>query len=260
MNIERDMASDSQLDCDEWERSSDMTHATEDKMIAIPCAQTALAERLVEMLMRGKHRLALGVPQSSFQQLEARLDGRERVYGQPLDLDSPASANTFFQIAFAQLGQPDIVVLETLPRRGRGETPEDAIEIGTRRLLHCLDAALSYVGRDLHLVCITPAYGLAAIPIATAFLAARSASDPTSPLPRVRMSVVSPPVGRAANHAALARTILQILRESRSPDVTEAILNPTRARRHRRRIGPRSTIEAKSEAVPDAVPYSRPGA
>lgn len=237
-----------------------MTHATEGKIIAIPCAQTALAERLVEMLMRGKHRLALGVPQSSFRQLEARLDGRERVYGQPLDLDSPASANTFFQVAFAQLGQPDIVILEALPRKGRGETAEDAIEIGTRRLLHCLDAALSYVGKDLHLVCVTPAYGLAAIPIATAFLAARSVSNSAAPLPRVRMSVVSPPVGHGANYAALARTILQILRETRSPDLTEAILNPTRPRRHRRRIGPRGMIDATSDTVSDAVPYSRPGA
>ncbi len=210
-----------------------MAHKLKGKVVAIPSAQTFYGGKIADILMRNKSRLALGVPPSQYQMLEDRLDGREGSYGQPVDLDDPESTNTFFQIAYAQLGQLDIVVLEALSSKGRRMTAEKAIEVGTRRLLHCLDAALPYVGTDLHFICITPPYGPAVIPIATAFLAAKLASTGSAVVPHVRMSVVSPPTACPSNDVSFARTIVHFMREPQSPDVTETMLSPRRKLRRR---------------------------
>lgn len=201
-----------------------MANIRRSKVIAIMSAQTDIGGRIVEILMRGRNRLALGVPPSAFQSLDERLDGREGAYGQPVDLDQPDSTGTFFQIAFAQLGAPDAIVLEAAPANRRRLTDEKAIELGTRRLLHCLGAALPYVGSDLHFICITPPYGLAAIPVATAFLAAKGASNGAWVSPRVRMSVVSPSTAVPTDDVSFARTIVHLIREPQSPDVTETLL------------------------------------
>lgn len=215
-----------------------MVHDLEGKVIAIPSSHAPYGTHIVESLLKCENRVALGAPAADFQMLDARIDGRDGVFCQPVDLDRETSANTFFQIAFAQLGPIDIIVLEMLPAKARRMSAEKAVGVGTRRLLHCLNAALPYVGDDLHLMCIAPAYGPAAIPITTSFLAAKIASSGIMKTPRVRMSVVSPPTDSAWDDAAFARSIVHLLRETRSPDVTETVLPARRRgpRQHAKKI------------------------
>lgn len=189
----------------------------------------------------------LGATASHFQALDARIDGRENTYCQPVDLDRPESVSTFFQIAFAQVGRPDVIALEALPINGRRLTPERTIEIATRRLLHCLDAALPHLGATLHFLFIVPAYGPAAIPIATAFLGAHAAANGKGAIPEVRMSVVSPQTANPPDEAALARSIFHLIEEKQYPDVTEAVLSPkrkSRARSTRGEVNGRTGIDA----------------
>ncbi len=214
-----------------------MAHTRKGKVVVIPSAHTAFGGRMVDILLRKKNHLALGAPPSHYQMLDARLDGCDRAHGQPVDLDDPKSTNTFFQIAFAQLGQPAAIVLETPFLKGRRLTAESAIEIGTRRLLHCVEAALPYTGRDLHFICITPPYGPAAIPIVTAFLGAKCATGGApAVLPRVRLSVVSPSSAHSANDISFARTVVHLMSEPQSPDVTETLLAPQRKHQRSERM------------------------
>jgi hypothetical protein len=110
-------------------------------------------------------------------------------------------------------------------------TTEKAIELGTRRLLHCLDAALPYIDKDLHFLCVAPAYCAAAIPIATAFLATKFATTRVTAAPRVRMSIVSPPTDSSEDGVSFARTILHLIKEPRMPDIIETVLSSGRKRR-----------------------------
>jgi hypothetical protein len=220
-----------------------MEHALKGKVVAIPSALTTLGTRIVALLLDEESRLGLGAASHHFETLDARLDGREGTYCQPVDLDHPESVKTFFQIVFAQLGQPYVIVLEVLSKNRR-LTAEKAIDVGARRLLHCLDAALPYVGRELHLICIATAYGPAAIPVAAAFLATKQSSTGAGACPRVRVSTVSASTGSRMDEDSLARSIVHVMREAQSPDISEAKLLPARKLR---RPSPRAATRAKEK-------------
>lgn len=219
-----------------------MVGTLDGKVIAIPCAHSALGEGVTEILRLEKCLIALGSPPSRFQALSNRIDGCERTYCQPVDLDRPASVGTFFQIAFAQLGAPDVIMLEALPMKTKRLVAERAIEVATRRLLHCLDGVLPFIGADLHFIFVTPAYGPAAIPLATAFLGAKFAANGKAPAARVRMSVVAPPGEPSQNSASFARTIVHVMQEPQYPDITETMLSP------KRKVRSRSNAAAKIDA------------
>ncbi|HET6389289.1 hypothetical protein [Hyphomicrobium sp.] len=206
------------------------------KVAAIPCATTSYGEAITELILCEGGRVALGASPLRFDALDGRIDGREGAHCQPVDLDRPASMSEFFHIAFAQFERIDVVVLELGASKRQRMTPDKAIELGTRRLLYCLDAVLPYAGRDLHLICVGPASGPAGIPIATAFLAAKFATMQLGEAPCVRMSIVSPPEDASTDEGALARTIVHLMKETRSPDIIEAVVSPNRRqRRHMRR-------------------------
>jgi hypothetical protein len=88
----------------------------------------------------------------------------------------------------------------------------------------------------LHVVNIAPVAGRYAIPVATAFLGAKLATSKSAlaSWPTLRMSVVSPFDDHASNAGTLARTVLHILREPRSPDIAELILWRQPEQEHRR--------------------------
>ena len=115
-------------------------------------------------------------------------------------------------------------MIETIKSSTRNASVEKIIELSLRRLLHCLDAALPYIEGDLHIINIAPAAGRFAIPVATAFLGAKLATMELHAAPRLRMSTVSPFDGETLEDGSLARTILHLMKEQRSPDVTETVL------------------------------------
>lgn len=211
------------------------------KVIAIPSANARYDETLTELVREQGGRLALGASAPQFEALDAKIDGRDGVYCQPIDLDRPKSVNEFFQIAFAQFERLDVVVLDLSPTKRQRMTTDKAIEQGARRLLHCLDAALPYVGRDLHFLCVAPAAGAAVIPFATTFLAAKFAATRATVAPRVRMSIVSPPTDRSEDDVSLARTIAHLIQEPRMPDIIETVLT---SRRRQRRTAVEMTVDA----------------
>ncbi|CAA2142105.1 hypothetical protein [Hyphomicrobium sp. ghe19] len=200
------------------------------KVIVIPSAKARYDEPLNELVLEQGGRLALGASAAQFEMLDAKIDGRDGVYCQPIDLDRPKSVSEFFQIAFAQFERLDVVVLEIAASKRQRMTTEKAIELETRRLLHCLDAVLPYIDGDLHFLCIAPASSAAAIPIATAFLAAKFAATRAT-APRIRMSIVSPPTDRSEDDASFARTIVHLISEPRMPDIIETVLSSARKKR-----------------------------
>ena len=200
------------------------------KVIAIPSANARYDETLNELVLEQGGRLALGASAAQFETLDAKIDGRDGVYCQPIDLDRPKSVSEFFQIAFAQFERLDVVVLEIAASKRQRMTTEKAINRERADLLHCLDAVLPYIDRDLHFLCIAPASGAAAIPIATAFLAAKFAATRAT-APRIRMSIVSPPTDRSDDDASFARTIVHLISEPRMPDIIETVLSSARRKR-----------------------------
>ena len=201
------------------------------KVIAVPSVNPRYDDAIAELVLEQGGRLALGTSPADFETLDAKIDGREGVYCQPIDLDRPKSVSEFFQIAFAQFERLDVVVLELAQPKRQRMTTDKAIELETRRLLHCLDAALPYIDGDLHFLCVAPASGAAAIPIATAFLAAKFAARRAATAPRVRMSIVSPPTDRSEDDTSFARTIVHLMKEPRMPDVIETVLSSARKKR-----------------------------
>ncbi len=208
-----------------------MTHSLKNRVVAIPSATSAYGEAIAGLILQADGRLALGASATQFPMLDAKVDGRDGVYCQPVDLDRAKSTNEFFQIACAQFGRLDVVVLEAVPTKAKRVTVEKQVELGTRRLLHCLDAALPYVGEDLHFICIAPAYGPAAIPIATAFLGAKLSAAQATAVPSIRMSIVSPPTSSPSDDLSFARTIVHLMREARIPDIVETVLSPRKKSR-----------------------------
>ena len=106
----------------------------------------------------------------------------------------------------------------------RNATAEKIIELSLRRLLHCLDAALPFIEGDLHVINIAPVAVSFGIPVATAFLGAKLATTKLHVAPRLRMSTVSPFDSEPLEDGSLARTILHLMKEQRSPDVVETVL------------------------------------
>jgi NAD(P)-dependent dehydrogenase (short-subunit alcohol dehydrogenase family) len=201
------------------------------KVIAIPSVNARYDEAITELVLEQGGRLVLGASPAQYETLDEKIDGRDGVYCQPVCLDRPKSVSEFFQIAFAQFERLDVVLLEIAPSKRQRMTTEKAIELGTRRLLHCLDAAIPYIDRDLHFLCVAPASGAAAIPIATAFLATKFATTRVTAAPRVRMSIVSPPTDPSEDDVSFARTILHLIKEPRMPDIIEKVLSSGRKRR-----------------------------
>jgi hypothetical protein len=161
---------------------------------------------------------------------------RDRIYSQQVDLDRPKSVSEFFEIAIGQFGRFDTVVVETVKLATRATSVEKLIEISARRLLHCLDAALEYADGDLHIVNVSPVAGRFAVQVATAFLGAKLATAKLASAPRLRMSVVSPSDERGLEEGSLARTIVHLMKEPRSPDVTEIVLQRLPVERRYRQV------------------------
>jgi NADP-dependent 3-hydroxy acid dehydrogenase YdfG len=180
--------------------------------------------------------LALGAPNiADVEAVAAAIDRRHGVFSLQVDLDRPKSVMDFFNIMIGQFGHLDTVVVETVRSPVRNISAEKLIELSSRRLLHCLDAALRYSEGDLHIISVAPIAGGIVIPVATAFLAAKCATAEFASVPQLRMSTVAPAGAEASEEASLARTVLHLMRERRSPDITETMLcRPPIARPHTR--------------------------
>ena len=213
-----------------------MIRSLTNKVVAIPLAVSATGAAVGRMLIADGGGLALGASSSAqFKALEAEIDGRQGVYCQQVDLDRPKSVAQFFEIAYAQFGRLDVVVVETIPSPSRRSNPEQQIEMATRRLLHCFDAALQYAEDELHIINVAPVVRGIAMPVGAAFLGAKLATTRLPSIPRVRMSIVSPSNEHDWQDASLARTVLHVMRESRSPDITEMVL-PRQAEKRRANV------------------------
>lgn len=198
-------------------------HSIKHKVVAIPLAVTRAGSMVARQVADEEGALVLGAPTAAqVKGLGVGLDPR-RVYALSVDLDRPKSVDDFFKIAIGQFGQLDVIVVETIRTPMRHAASPKAIGLAARRLLHCLDAALKYTACDLHIINVAPGAERYAIPIATAFLGARLATQKSKSAPRVRMSAISPFEDDAADHGSLTRTILHIMREPRTPDTTEIV-------------------------------------
>jgi NADP-dependent 3-hydroxy acid dehydrogenase YdfG len=210
-----------------------MVHTLRNKVVVIPHAVTPAGAAVAKLVQAQHGGLALGASgQAQFKALDAEIDGRQGAYAQRVDLDSPKSVAQFFNVAFAQFGRLDVIVVEAIPLPTPRASTAQMIDSGVRRLLHCLDAALEYAKGDLHVISIAPIVGRIAIPVATAFLGSKLATTKMHSVPRLRMSIVSPFAGQHPDDASLARTVVNVMRESRSPDVTEIVLPSRRGDAH----------------------------
>lgn len=214
-----------------------MVRSLKDKVIAIPFAATATGSAVAKLVAEENGALVLGAatpPQLRI--IEAGAPTSSLTYAVQVDLDRSKSVDEFFKIAIGQFGHVDAIVLETMKIAPYVKPTEKSIGLGARRLLHCLDAALRYSVGDLHVVNIAPVAGRYAIPVATAFLGAKLATSKTASAstPSLRMSVVSPFDDDTSNGGTLARTVLHVLREPRSPDIAELILRRRPEQENRR--------------------------
>jgi NADP-dependent 3-hydroxy acid dehydrogenase YdfG len=214
-----------------------MIRSLKGKVIAIPFATTATGSAVAKLVAAEHGALVLGAATASqLRIVEAGIPKSDLAYAVQVDLERPKSVDEFFKMTVGQFGHVDAIVLETMKIASRMTLTEKSIGLGARRLLHCLDAALRYSVGDLHVVNIAPVAGRYAIPVATAFLGAKLATSKTALAsgPSLRMSVVSPFDDHASNAGTLARTVLHVLREPRSPDIAELILRRQPEQENRR--------------------------
>lgn len=224
-----------------------MVRSLKSKVIAIPFAGTSVGSAIAKLVAAEQGELVLGAPTAEqLKTVDTTIPQSHNAYSVQVDLDRPKSVDEFFKIAIGQFGHVDTVVIETMKTAPRSAPTEKAIGLGARRLLHCLDAALRYSVGDLHIINIAPVAGRFAIPVATAFLGAKLATSKSASAlaPRLRISVVSPFDGEASDDGTLARTVLHVMREARTPDITEIILRRRPGQRERtpKSFGARSRI------------------
>jgi NADP-dependent 3-hydroxy acid dehydrogenase YdfG len=202
-----------------------MVRTLNGKVVALPLAVSPLGAAVAKLVAAERGELVLGASTpAQLRTINAAMAGVHAAYSVQVDLDRPKSVDEFFKIAIGQYGHVDVIVVETMKTSQRSVAAEKAIGLGARRLLNCLDAALRYAEGDLHIVNVAPAAGRYAIPVATAFLGAKLATTKSAVTPCLRMSVVSPFDGDGHDEGTLARTVLHVMREPRTPDITEMVL------------------------------------
>jgi len=203
-----------------------MVRTLEGLVVAIPAAATATGSAVQRLVAAEQGELVLGAAiATQFKSVERSIQPGEIAYAVQVDLEDAKSVDEFFKIAIGQFGRIDAIVLETkFPRRST--LIEKSIGSGVRRLLYILDSALRYCTGDLHVVNISPGADRYAIPVASAFLGGRLATrkSPSSQAPTVRLSVISPSCRSGSDDGTLARSVLNVLRETRNVDVTETVL------------------------------------
>jgi NADP-dependent 3-hydroxy acid dehydrogenase YdfG len=201
-----------------------MVRTLNGKVVALPLAVSPVGVAVAKLVAAERGELMLGAPTSAqLKTVDSVMAGVHGAYAAQVDLDRPKSVDEFFKIAIGQYGHVDVLIVETVKAQ-RTVATEKAVGLGARRLLNCLDAALRYAEGDLHVINIAPVAGRYAIPIATAFLGAKLATTKSAATPCLRMSVVSPFDGDGHDHGTLARTVLHVMREPRTPDITEMVL------------------------------------
>jgi len=206
-------------------QKSVVSGALNSKVVAVPMCMTATGAAVVKLIADEQGRLVLG---GSGSQLKAAADlvcDEDVAYPIQVDLERPNSVNSFFKIAIGQFGHVDAIVLETIKSSPKSAPSEQALGLGARRLLYCLDAALRYCSGDLHIINISPAAGRFAVPVATAFLNAKLATNKAAAWsgPVLRMSIISPVASVGGDQGTIARTIVHALSEPRLPDMTEMV-------------------------------------
>lgn len=224
-----------------------MVRSLKGKVVAIPLAATTTGSAIAKLVVADHGRTLLGAATAAqLKAVEADMPRSEAGYAMHVDLERPKSVDEFFKIAIGQFGRVDAIVLETMKIAPRATLTEKALGLSARRLLHCLDAALRYSVEDLHVINIAPVAGRYAIPVATAFLGAKLATSKSAAAsaPMLRMSVVSPFDGGDSDAGTLARTVLHVLREPRTPGIAELILRRqvTSAARNNGQLAARSKI------------------
>lgn len=199
------------------------------KVVGIPLGSTSAGRAIAKLVTEEGGGVLIGAPTT--RQIGS-LGGQlpyESSYCLQVDLDRAKSVDEFIQIGIGQFGHIDVLVVELPISSGKPSTEQRAMGVAVQRLLHCLDAVLRYSDRDLHFIVIAPPVGHFAIPVASAFLGARLAtaesgkaqiSDP----PTLRMSLISPCENFGEGEDALARTAIHLMREPRTPDVTEYVV------------------------------------
>jgi NADP-dependent 3-hydroxy acid dehydrogenase YdfG len=196
------------------------------KVVAIPLSVTPMGLAVTKLVAAGHGALMLGAPTAAqLKVASAAVENRQRVYSQQVDLDRAKSVAEFFEVAIGQFGRLDAILVETVNPTTRAMSVEKLIDISARRLLHCLDAALEYAIGDLHVVNVSPVAGRFAMQVAKAFLGAKLATAKLPRAPRLRMSVVLPSSEPVSADGSLARTVVHLMKEPYSPDVTEIVLN-----------------------------------
>jgi NADP-dependent 3-hydroxy acid dehydrogenase YdfG len=226
-----------------------MTGVLSTKVIAIPTAVTPTGAAVAKLVAVEQGRLALGATTAAdLKSAEGLLLDQDIAYPIQVDLERAKSVDEYFKIAIGQFGRIDAIVLEMMKAATRTMPSEKALGLGARRLLHCLDAAIRYCDGDLHIITISSVAGPFAVPVATAFLSAKLATGKLQAPqgPALRMSVISPFDSADADQDPVARTVLHVLREPRTPDITEKLFwrRPQQPVRRSKPLAPLSKIMA----------------
>lgn len=182
-----------------------MWHNLKDKIVAIPRPLGSYALPVAGAVLEGDGRLVLGAAPEELQRLKAAFRGERNVFCQTLSFNSARSFRAFFKKTYTRFGRPDVLVLRAL---SSADVPLiSQIEHASRELLLCMDALAPWIGKEVHIIVIAPAFfGRAAVSIATELFRLKFVTTQ----PMIRISTVATDIQADSAKALVSNVIMPV--------------------------------------------------
>lgn len=128
------------------------------QVVVIPVAISAYTLGSAKFALREGARLFLGAPRERLAALRGEFAGQKHVHCEELDTTSAVEVVSFMAKASARFRRLDCLLLadEIWKTEDGADTLEEALGKGTRIFLQCLEASLTYLRNELHVITVSP--------------------------------------------------------------------------------------------------------
>jgi hypothetical protein len=175
-----------------------------DKIVAIPRPLGSYALPVAGTVLEADGRLILGAAPEKLELLKGAFRGERNVFCQRLNFNSARSFRAFFKKTYTRFGRPDVLVLRAISSSA-GVSLKSQTEHASRELLRCLDALAPWIGKEVHIIVIAPAFfGRVAVSIATEFFKLKFVT--TQPV--IRMTTVATDMQADGANAIVSNIIM----------------------------------------------------
>ncbi|CAA2142726.1 hypothetical protein [Hyphomicrobium sp. ghe19] len=186
-----------------------MPYTLKNKIVAVPVPLGSYALSVAGVVLEEGGRLVLGTAPEKLELLKGEFRGEPNVFCQRLNSNSAQSFRAFFKQAYSRFGRPDVLVLRAIS--SEHTSLANQMEHASRELLLWMDALALWIGKEVHIIVIAPAFlGRALVSIATEFFKLKFVT--TQPV--IRITTVATAVQADGVDAMASRIIMPTSNQS----------------------------------------------